>query len=275
MKRGLFIFTFLILFSSNVFAICNVDISMLNQDPYPAIPGENVKIVFQIITSGADCSGTIPMQFIEKYPFTLDFSSEKSYNIPTNIYARDYSSSTLAPFTVRVDKDALDGETPLEIQYGSAIKKFFLNVGDVRSDFELFVENYNYLNNEFTFEIQNIAGNDASGITVEIPIQDGVKIIGTNMKNIGSLSRNEDTNFDFNLVTDNDNNAILVKIHYSDSTNTRRIVEKKIDFNSDNFEQTPESKYSFKVIIPLVLVIGLILYFILKKYKKHKKYKKV
>ena len=244
---------------------------MLNQDPYPAIPGENVKVVFQIITSGADCSGTIPIQFIEKYPFTLDFSSEKSYNIPTNIYARDYSSSTLAPFTIRVDKDALNGETPLEIQYGNAIKKFLLNVDDVRSDFELFVENYDYLNNELTFEIQNIAGNDASGITIEIPVQNGVKIIGANMKNIGSLSRNEDTTFDFNLVTAN--NIVFVKIHYSDSTNTRRVVEKGVSFDSENFLQASESKYSFKTIILSFLVAGLVLFFILKSHKKHKKYK--
>ena len=204
MKRGLFSILFIVVISTQVLAVCNIDISMLNQDPYPAVPGENVKLVFQITTSGTDCSGTIPVSFIEKYPFTLDPSSEKIYNIPTNIYARDYSSNSLAPFTIRVDKEALDGETPLEIQYGNAIKKFSVNIDDVRADFEVFVEDYDPITDQITFEIQNIAGSDANAVTVEIPEQDGLTIVGPNKQNIGSLSSNDDTTSDFKLKTNND-----------------------------------------------------------------------
>lgn len=27
---------------------CNINVKLLNQDPYPVIPGENVKVVFQV-----------------------------------------------------------------------------------------------------------------------------------------------------------------------------------------------------------------------------------
>ena len=49
MKGSIFILVIAIIFlSSNVSAVCNLDASLINQDPYPAIPGDYVTIVFQL-----------------------------------------------------------------------------------------------------------------------------------------------------------------------------------------------------------------------------------
>ncbi len=260
---------FMIFITSQVFAICDLNVTLLNQEPYPAIPGENLKVVFQVDNSGQDCND-VKVSLIENYPFTLDPSSKSSYLVTPNNYVKDYNNVFMAPFTVRIDKDAIDGNATLEIQYGVAVKKFNIQVDDIRSDFEVFVENYNVLTNQITFEILNIAGNSADAITLEIPEQDGVQIMGSNKQNIGGLSSNDDTTADFKLTTDN--KKLLLNIYYSDSTNTRRIVEKEVEFKKNNFIVQPEKKFSFvSLILPLV-VIGIIVLIIIKRRKKnHKK----
>ena len=67
MKRGLVIIL-LALFAINFVAgICDLEVSLLNQDPYPAVPGDYVKLVFQIKDiSGADCND-MTFKLVEKY----------------------------------------------------------------------------------------------------------------------------------------------------------------------------------------------------------------
>ena len=73
MKKSLMI---TIIFASLLFSItnlttisaeaCSLDVKMVNQDPYPAIPGDYVKIVFQVEgISNSDC-GEIEFELAEK-----------------------------------------------------------------------------------------------------------------------------------------------------------------------------------------------------------------
>ena len=52
MKKSLmfgFAFAFILFSISGVFAgVCDLDVSLINQDPYPAIQGDYVKLVFQV-----------------------------------------------------------------------------------------------------------------------------------------------------------------------------------------------------------------------------------
>ncbi len=268
--RGEIIFVLTMFLVSNAFALCNLNISMMNQEPYPAVPGDIVKIVFQADAAGSNDCGGIVLELIEKYPFTIDPSSKKSYTFPSNIYARDYSNVLMAPFTIRVDKEALDSESPIEIKYGNIIKTFYINVDDVRSKFEVFVADYDIVSKQIVFEIQNIGKSDSNAVTIEIPSQDGVDIYGANKQNIGSLSSNDDTRSDFKIYTQN--NIIKMNIYYSDSTNTRRVYEENIDFNIDNFYHPDENKFSFSsLIIPLILVSITVIFFV----RRRSKYKKI
>jgi hypothetical protein len=58
MKRGFLGLgiVFILLFLEMISAVCTLNVSMINQDPYPATPGEPVKVVFQINgVSSPDC----------------------------------------------------------------------------------------------------------------------------------------------------------------------------------------------------------------------------
>lgn len=280
MKRSLVIFVCLFYLTSLVYAAnaCDLDISVYNQDPYPAVPGDLVKIVFQIDgISSKDC-GDINFKLIEKFPFTLDPSSEKEYFLRSGTYSKDYNSFYMARFKVRVDEDALDGENPLEIQYipeKSAFNSFYtksfdIEVKDVRADFEIFLKDYDSLTNKFTFEILNIGNTNIEAVTIEIQDQESVQLLGSGKEIIGDLSSNEDTSFDMSFISSSD--EVRLVIHYSDSINKRRTIEKIVKFNKNNFaSSSSNTSGTFWVWFIIIILIGVVGYFLYKKKRKNTK----
>lgn len=275
MKRGLLFILSLILFMNFIFAnTCNLDISLLNQDPYPAIPGETVKVVFQINgISSSDC-GNIYLDVLEDFPFTLDQSSETSYTIKSGTFTKDYQSYFMAPFTLKINKEANEGLNNLKLRYQTKasssssfiVKDFDIDVKDVRADFDVFVRDYNFQTNQIVFEVLNIANSDIKAVMIEIPSKEGLNIIGANKQNIGDLYSKEDTVANLNLKTSND--YIDLIIHYSDLTDTRRSVEKRVEFNKENFiVEVEENNNSLWITIIILLGVGILFY------RHHKKKK--
>lgn len=275
MKRGLLFILSLILFMNFIFAnTCNLDISLLNQDPYPAIPGETVKVVFQINgISSSDC-GNIYLDVLEDFPFTLDQSSETSYTIKSGTFTKDYQSYFMAPFTLKINKEANERLNNLKLRYQTKasssssfiVKDFDIDVKDVRADFDVFVRDYNFQTNQIVFEVLNIANSDIKAVMIEIPSKEGLNIIGANKQNIGDLYSKEDTVANLNLKTSND--YIDLIIHYSDLTDTRRSVEKRVEFNKENFiVEVEENNNSLWITIIILLGVGILFY------RHHKKKK--
>lgn len=277
MKRGI-LFIFLFLFSLNFIlaSACNLDISLLNQEPYPAVPGETVKIVFQVDGISSNDCGDISLRIVENFPFILDPSSQSSYTIKSGTFTKDYQSYFMAPFTLKINEDANDGLNKLEIKYQTInsdltsyiLKSFNIEVKDVKADFDIFVRDYNLQTNQMIFEILNIANSDIRAVMVEIPSQEGLEIIGTNKQNIGDLYSKEDATANLKLKTEKD--YINLIIHYSDLTNTRRSVEKRVEFKKENFSYSDVKESNNSWIIFVILILG---GFIFYKYRKNKKRK--
>ena len=57
-------------------AACTLDISLINQDPYPAIPGDYVKVVFEIDGLENPNCGTVTFGIKEDYPKTFSQLAE-------------------------------------------------------------------------------------------------------------------------------------------------------------------------------------------------------
>ncbi|MEK6850524.1 MAG: hypothetical protein AABX85_03040 [Nanoarchaeota archaeon] len=51
---------------------CSPTVTLLNQDPYPVIPGEYVKLVFQIEGLANSECGKVYFELIEDYPMKFD-----------------------------------------------------------------------------------------------------------------------------------------------------------------------------------------------------------
>ena len=262
----------LTLFLSNgVIAVagCDLSVALLNQEPYPAVPGDILKLVFQI--SGIDSSECedVNVELLEEFPFTLDPSSSPIYNIQSGTYTRDYSSTFMAPFKVRVDEDALDGETPIKLKYQNLEKTFDIEIRDIRANFEIFVDDFDTATNTITFEILNTGSEDIEAVTIEIPNQNGIKVYGPNRENIGDLSSNEATTSEFKLLTKND--SLNLTVHYSDVTNTRRTVNQNIKLDLGNFDYPKEGKNNSNFWIIAAIIVIIAFFVARKKYRKNKK----
>jgi hypothetical protein len=283
MKKGIILsfislLAVLFLFGNLVSAVCNLDISMLNQDPYPAIPGDYVKVVFQIDgLENSEC-GEVTFGIKEEYPISLDPNITNPITIKSGTFQANYGSFYLAPYKLRLDENALDGENPIEVYHTKSlsdltvITEFNLTVKDIRADFEIHVKDYNYNTRELTFEILNIAESDVEALTIEIPKQEGIEIKGTNRMVVGDLDTNEYTTADFEAILPEKEIKMNLNVIYTDSINVRREMQKVVDFDSSYFiGRNSDKKAQPYWLYTLIFVVVII--FVWRRIKKNKREK--
>lgn len=257
---------------------CDLEISLINQDPYPAIPGDYVKLVFQIDgVENPEC-GTIQFELLEQYPLIFDPDMEAKITINSGTYQRDYSSFLIAPYKVRIDQDALDGDNPIEVQYKTGLspayvsKQFNLNIEDSRADFEIHIKDYSPTSKELTFEILNTAESDVEALTLEIPKQDNIIIKGPKTNIVGDLDSNDYTTASFEAIPSK--GEITIKISYTDSINKRRYLEKTVLFEPEYFQDRTNGKQKMSIwlyLFWLLIIVLVVRYF----YLRHKRKKKL
>ncbi len=256
-------------------AACSPDASLINQDPYPAIPGDYVKVVFQIDGLENPECGIVTFGIKEEYPIYLDPDVENPIKINSGTYQRNYGSFYLAPYKLRLDENALDGENPIEVYYSigftsSIIEEFNITVEDTRADFEVHVKDYDYNTKKLTFEILNIGETDIEALTLEIPKQEDVEVKGANRVVVGDLDSNEYTTADFEIILPKGETKITLNILYTDSINVRRGMQKTVSFDSSYFIDRNKDKRSHPYWL-YVLIIAVISFFVWRRIKKKRR----
>jgi len=281
MKKGVLLGLFIILTINIVMAetACDLDVTLLNQDPYPAVPGDYVKLVFQI--EGVDSPNCIDIIFnlLEDYPLEFNPGESGLKTFKKIDYIKDYESNLLVPYEVRINEDALDGSNPIEVRIQSQgdaplTKTFNIEVDDVRADFEVYIKDYSYATKELTLEILNIEESDVEALTIEIPKQENIVIKGSNKIIVGDVDSNEYTTAEFEAMPSE--GEIKIKLTYSDTINTRRTVEKTITFDSSYFTDriTDQKSIGIGTYMFLAILVIIIGYWIYKKKKKTQENKK-
>lgn len=279
MKKGVTLLLMLFLATSIVSATaCDLSVTLLNQDPYPAVPGDYVKLVFQL--EGLDKPGCSDITFNlpEDYPIEFDPGKDGARKFSKIDYIKDYNSNILIPYEIRIDEDALDGTNPIEVNFqskGDALRSetFEIEVADVKANFEVYVKDYDYSTHEITLEILNIESVDIEALTVEIPKQDNIQVKGPSRIVVGDLDSNEYTTADFEATLKD--GEITISLTYSDSINVRRTMEKTISFDSSYFtdRKVDQTTTGTGTYIFWGIILVLIIYFTYKKISKKKKKK--
>ncbi len=279
MKKSLLLIIALGLFLSLNFisATCQLTPQLINQDPYPAVPGDYVKLVFQVTGIQDPTCGNITFQLVPQYPVSFDPGTSSVFTILGGSYATNYNNFLTIPYNVRIDPNAVDGNSTIEFDYkanginNNIVANFFnLSVQNIKSDFQVFVKNYDYATNDITLEILNIGKNDVQSLTVTVlPNQNNVIIRGPNTNIVGSLSSNDFTTADFNILPNKAN--IAMTIAYNDITGARRSVNETVTFDPTEFPK-PTPSYTGLIII-VVLVIAVVLFIFYRRHKKNKKKK--
>jgi hypothetical protein len=272
--------TFLLLIFSITIAsaACDLEATLLNQDPYPGVPGDYVKLVFQIEgINGADCND-ITFNLLEDYPIQFNPGEKGLRTFEKTKYIKDYESSILVPYEVRIDANALDGANQIEARLqnkgdASQIVKFNLQIEDVKADFEVYIKDYSYKTNELTLEILNVETSDVEALTVIIPKQENIIVKGAAQNIVGDLDSNEYTTADFEAVPLD--GELTINLIYSDAIDTRRTVSKTVTFDSSYFtgrisDKKTTSTWTYIFYLAIILII---IWIIVKRVKKRKKKK--
>lgn len=281
-KRFLLMVLCTIMISSIASAACSLDLKLLNQDPYPAVPGENVKVVLQLNGTADPNCGEVFLDVVPEYPFSIDSSSTRIV-IPSGTYISGYESFILKGYKLRVDGNALDGDNKLKAAYGysgnagkaSYTKEFDVNVKDSRTDFDISIQDYDATKNVITFGIINIGKRDVESLTLEIPDQENIKVNGANKAIIGSLNSHDDTTASIESVPNE--GEIRVRLSYNDQVDVRRTVEKEVTFSKaflDSSKNVVPAKsgyyYLFWVLVAVIIIYFVYRYFANKRAKNNK-----
>jgi hypothetical protein len=253
---------------------CAPGISIINQDPYPAIPGDYVKVVFQVTGLENPNCGIITFGVKENYPVHLDPNVVNPITINSGTYRKDFSSFFLAPYKIILDENALDGENPIEIYYSTGTgpqvtQDLNITVQDTRANFEVYVKDYDFTTRILTFEILNTAKVNVKALTLEIPKQSGIEIKGANRVVVGDLDSNEYTTADFEAILPQGQTNINLSVIYTDSINSRRTLQKSVNFDSAYFVNVnTKSTIPWFWIIVIILVIAFFVWRSIKKKKR-------
>ena len=259
-------------------ASCDIRVSLLNQDTYPAVPGEYVKVVLQVTGSETTDCRRFYIDAAPEYPFSIESQDTKTIVFGGN-YLSGYSSYVLKAYKLIVDENALDGDQKLKIKYGfegsdgskgDLTKEFDINVQDTRTDFDVSLQDYDSATNTLTFGIINIGKYDVDSLTLEIPEQKYIKMKGGNPVIIGSLNSNDDTTA--NVVAVPKAGDITVKLNYNDQNDVRRSVEEVIYLPQSLIENGAAAKQPRGTYFYLfwLFVASLVFYAIYRYYKNKK-----
>jgi len=259
--------------------ICSPTVQLISQDPSLASPGEYVKLVFQIEGVSDSSCGTVNFELKNEYPLVFDSGTSNIYSFESGFFQRNYGEFATVPFKVRVNEDAVDGDSQIEtlISYKGikgVVNNFSISIQDLSSNFEVYVKNYDTSTNIVTLEILNIGKSDTRAVTIILPPQENILVKGPNKNIAGDLDSNEYTTADFEIA--GVGGKIQVQVEYTDEVSVRRSLDKTIEFDPNYFigRKADEKKTSLWTYIFLSVVILILVLWIYRRYKrsKHRKF---
>jgi len=282
---------------------CNFEVTLLNQDPYPAIPGEYVNIVFQVGgVQNSNCKGAI-FELIPTYPFSLDENNSVSILSGTTGSA-GYKNDWMIPYKLRVDKDAVNGDNELKVKFGIRSSNFFITknfnitVQDSRTAFDAVIQESS--STDVSIAIANTGKYAANSVVVRIPEQEDFRATGTDGQMIGNLDSGDYTIVSFSISAIpnrnyqqvnntrsnfNQESNLKFDIYYTDALGERRTVNMELPLNSNaatgNFSMNGiptngnfpgrtrnQSSWSNWYTFAIILIIIIVAFFFYRKYKK-------
>jgi len=259
---------------------CDLKAQIVNQDPYPAVPGDYVKVVFQLEGINNPQCGNVKFELNQDYPFSLNAGEQNPIFINSGSYILDYQNYATIPYKIRVDDRALDGDNLISAYISNGVgdvklyQAFNLSVKDTKADFELGVSDYSYASKKLSLSILNTGKNDAEAFAIEIPAQDGVEVIGSNRVVIGTVASTQEEIASFEINISKSQN-IKVNILYNDKNNVRRSLEKTFYFDSGLFKGTIPTSGGWSLMNTFIsLVAILVIVFFAYRYWKRRNAKR-
>ncbi|VVB79662.1 Uncharacterised protein [uncultured archaeon] len=199
------LFSLFIISFASASSLCDPSISLVSQDPNPAVPGEYVKVVFEISGLG-NCNG-YAVKLAPDYPFSLDSNDSLIQTISSSPYVPDTKDVWMVSYKLRVDPAAINGDYNVTLEYNEgnymtpfySAKAFNLSVQDSRTSFDAVIQAIN--GNEVSIAIANTGKYAANSVVVRIPSnQSYYQASGIDGQMVGNLASGDYTIVGFSIT---------------------------------------------------------------------------
>lgn len=174
-------------FGADDFDFGALDITLLNQDPDPAQPGEYVELRFKVEKVGNEELSDISFELQPQYPFSFDASDTPVKELGDWKVQGDNSQYYTLYYKLRVDENALEDTYNVSLLQKangiSSSREFEIRVDEPR-DIELAVGSVqtqprklvpNYQDAQVDIELVNIGEEDAYQVIAEMKLVDGIE----------------------------------------------------------------------------------------------------
>ena len=92
-------------------------VGMVNQMPDPAEPGKYVDVRFKFENNGSRVAENVEAEILPQYPFSLDPETSAIKSVGSINPQQKGDNGVIIKYRLRVDKDALEGETEIKLRY--------------------------------------------------------------------------------------------------------------------------------------------------------------
>lgn len=200
-----------------------IGISLVNQIPDPAGPGETVDIRFKIENIGGANAQNVDIRLPDRFPFTVVEPTNGVKSIGSIGPTQTGDSGVIVKFTVKINENAAEGSEIVSPEYRmdegawASAEDFSISiesqdaiiyVSDVRSNPERLIPGQS---GELEVSIVNLADSRLKDVRLTLNDLDAFTPLGTtNQKIIKSMNAGESGVVTFNLLTDAD---AEVKVH--------------------------------------------------------------
>lgn len=230
---------------------CILGVELVNQDPYPAVPGDYVDLVFQVTgLENSACNGAV-LELLPSYPFS--FYGNTTFNqLSGSTWISSQKTDWMVHYRLAVDEDAFEGNPEIIVKYGQeappiSSRKFEIPVDDSRTEFDTVIQEVT--GTDVSIAIANVGKYPANSVVVRIPQQENFRASGTDGQMIGNLDSGDYTivGFDITRVGTMQRNTqktegqraeiqdidqmLKFDIYYTDSIGERRIVNLELPLN--------------------------------------------
>ena len=222
--------------SSGISEGSNVDITLINQDPATAQPGEYVDLKFKVSNQGEDVAESTSVELMESFPFSLDPDVSSVRELGDMRGAAVGDDSYIVEYRVRVDENAVESENEISLEYTtgnegfSVIRDFDISVDDVGTDFELSTGKVSP--SSIPVNLDNIGDKPAESVHVVLPDQSGIVKEGVETKVVGSLDSGENKVVDFAVSNISTGKSYRFEVHYTDGNGVRRELVRNIQIGT-------------------------------------------
>ena len=193
--------------------VSGVSVSLVNQDPYPAIAGEIMDIYLGIENIGGESSSNLIVELEPEYPFSLVPGEPAVQDIGTiKSYQKD-NYMKIITYTIKVDSDASAGSYDLTVKYyeqGDSLvteKTITIDVKNKEMVEIIHIDKTNLVPGKQTslkFTINNVGNAPLKDMTFSWVNEDKIILpVGSdNSKYIKSVDIGESVELDYQVIAD-------------------------------------------------------------------------